>query len=110
MEMADFWLLDKTVVHKLFKVLVPRFESHIDTPVTRLFKAPQEYPNKNMGKSFQTRSILELKGNPFPHVAPDTSQKNRKLLHNVLLFEAMKEYKREKNADQNSDGTTKEEE
>lgn len=89
MEMADFWLLEKQLVHKLFKVLVPRYET-CPLSYTRMWKAPREYPG-----SFRLRAVLELRGNPFP---PLEQQKNsrRNLLHNVLLDEARKESFREK--------------
>lgn len=55
-EMADYWLKEKQLIHKLFKVLVPRF---IDFPTayTNLYKAPLRYPEHYKG-----RSVLELKG------------------------------------------------
>lgn len=89
MELADFWLLEKQLVHKLFKVLVPRFES---SPVsyTRMYKAPRDYP----GKTYK-RSVLELRGNPYPPLFPDLSF-NRNFIQNVLLDEAKKDYQREK--------------
>lgn len=96
MEMADFYLLDKTVVHKLFKVLCPRFENELSGPVTRLIKAPREYPVVDNDKRYRQRSILELKGNPYPSVLPDRTERNRFLIHNVLLSEAKKEFYREK--------------
>lgn len=95
MEMADFWLLDKTVVHKLFKVLCPRFEDSTSA-ATRMFKAPREYPCVDPNKKFRKRSILELKGNPYPPVVPDMSFRNRNLIHNVLLDEAKRDFHREK--------------
>lgn len=83
MEMANFWLLEKQLVHKLFKVLVPRLEN-CTTSYTRMYKAPREYP----GMYYQ-RAVLELRGNPFPPLCPQ--QINRKnLLHNILLEEAKK--------------------
>lgn len=95
MEMADYWLLDKTVVHKLFKVFCPRFENH-STAVTRMFRAPREYPCTDFDKRYRARSVLEMKGNPYPHVAPDQTYRNRNLIHNVLLDEAKKDFLREK--------------
>lgn len=95
MDMADFWLLDKTLVHKLFKVLAPRYENYT-TSLTRMYKAPREYPCVDISKRYRARSILELKGNPYPPVVPDENQKNRNLIHNVLLAEAKKEFNREK--------------
>lgn len=95
MEMADYWILDKTVVHKLFKVLCPRFENSTSA-ATRMFKAPRQYPCVDTSQRYRARSILELKGHPYPHVIPDEHQKNRNLIHNVLLDEAKREFNKEK--------------
>lgn len=56
MEMADFWLLEKQLVHKLFKVLAPRFENYTIS-YTRMYKASRLYPEGQY-----PRSILELRG------------------------------------------------
>lgn len=83
MDMASFWLLEKQLVHKLFKVLVPRLDN-CQTSYTRMYKAPREYPGNGLH-----RTLLEIRGNPFPAV--NNHQTNRKnLLHNVLLEEAKK--------------------
>lgn len=95
MEMADYWVKDKTIVHKLFKVLVPRFEN-FPTAVTRMYKAPREYPCTDHTQRYRGRSVLELLGNPFPPVKPDQMHRNRSLIHNVLLDEAKREFYREK--------------
>lgn len=92
MDIADYWLLEKQLVHKLFKVLTPRFEN-FQVSYTRMYKAPREYP----GTEFK-RAILELRGNPYPPVKPDYSQ-NRGFIHNVLLDEAKKQYRQEKYAE-----------
>ncbi|KAH8297874.1 hypothetical protein KR054_012667 [Drosophila jambulina] len=92
MELADYWLLEKQLVHKLFKVLVPRYENH-NLSYTRMYKAPRDYPG-----IYYRQSVLELRGNPYPTLATDHSQ-NRNLLHNVLLDEARKEFRRNKLAD-----------
>ncbi|XP_018564804.1 39S ribosomal protein L17, mitochondrial [Anoplophora glabripennis] len=89
MEMADYWLVEKQLVHKLFKVLVPRFENST-TCYTRLLKAPKPYPGDQYKKA-----VLELKGNPYPSLLPDTHT-NRNLIHNVLLDEARKAYRLKK--------------
>lgn len=89
MELADFWLLDKQCVHKLFKVLVPRYKNY-NVSYTRMYKAPREYP----GWYFK-RAVLELRGNPFPPLVPDKMQ-NRNFIHNVLLDEAKRAYRQEK--------------
>lgn len=95
MEMADFWLSEKQLVHKLFKVLAPRF---VNCPVsyTRMYKAPREFPAPC--PTPYTYAILELRGNPYPSVKPDLTQ-NRNLIHNYLLDEAKKAYRKEKYAD-----------
>lgn len=82
-------MLEKPLVHKLFKVLVPRYK---DCPVsyTKMWKAPQSYPGKNVPKC-----VLELRGNIYPNLAPSVLS-NKYLLHNVLLEEARKEYELEK--------------
>lgn len=89
--MADFWLLEKQLVHKLFKVLAPRFQNY-SVSYTRMLKAPKPYP----GDTY-TKAVLELRGNPYPPLVPDTHQ-NRNLIHNVLLDEAKKAYRAEKYA------------
>ena len=43
MEMADYWILEKDLVPKLFKVVVPRFQDKIG-PYTLVHKLPVEYP------------------------------------------------------------------
>lgn len=43
MEMADYWLVEKQLVHKLFKVLVPRFEN-CNVSYTKMFEVPKPTP------------------------------------------------------------------
>ena len=107
MEMADYWLLDKTVVHKLFKVLVPRFEQS-NSSYTKIFKAPRQYPVVDSNQRYRSRSILELKGNPYPPVMPDQMTRNRNLIHNVLLHEAKKAFYYEKKNKEGQEDVTKE--
>lgn len=92
MEMADYWLLEKQLVHKLFKVLVPRFEN-TNVSYTRMYKAPRDYPG-----IYYKKAVLELRGNPYPSLLPDFSQ-NRNFIQNVLLDEARKDYRKEKLAE-----------
>ncbi|KAG4065701.1 hypothetical protein HA402_012379 [Bradysia odoriphaga] len=94
MDVATFWVLEKQLVHKLFKVLVPRF-NNFEVSYTRMYKAPREYPGP---KTEYKRAILELRGNPYPSVKPDLYT-NRELIHNVLLDEAKKEYRHKKYAE-----------
>lgn len=99
MEMADFWIKEKSYIHKLFKVLVPRFQN---SPIsyTRLYKAPRSFHCDNI--LFRDRAVLELRGNPFPALKPNLNV-NRNFIHNVLLEEAKKEYRRKKYAQLNEE-------
>ncbi|XP_055857624.1 39S ribosomal protein L17, mitochondrial [Episyrphus balteatus] len=89
MELADYWLLEKQLVHKLFKVLVPRFQD-CSVSFTRMYKAPRDYPGM-----YYKKSVLELRGNPYPSLLPDMTQ-NRSLIQNILLDEARKDFQKEK--------------
>ncbi|CAG0880591.1 unnamed protein product [Cyprideis torosa] len=86
MELADFWLQEKQLIHKLFKVLVPRYKDIYNDTYTRMLKAPRVFPSK-----YPERSVLELKGNPFPPLI-NPKPWNKNLLHNVLLEEARREH------------------
>lgn len=93
MEMADYWMLEKQLVHKLFKVLVPRFQNYTG-PVTSMYKAPNIYPPPK--QRYYPRSVLEFKANPLPPINPNENNRNRNLIHNVLLNAARKDFYREK--------------
>ena len=56
MEMADYWLDEKQLIHKLFKVLVPRYKDS-NSSYTKLILGPRTYPGFHAGTA-----ILELKG------------------------------------------------
>lgn len=93
MEMADFWLVDKPAIHKLFKVLVPRLK---DEPhaYTRYFNSPsQAHFGAYRGEIKKAQCILEIVGHPFPPLAYSNTQANRKMIHNVLLSEARREHR-----------------
>ncbi|XP_076438415.1 large ribosomal subunit protein bL17m-like isoform X1 [Babylonia areolata] len=95
MEMADHWLLEKDLIHKLFKVLVPRYSS-FPAAATSIHKISGLYPGDGV-----PMGVLELKGNPWPSVRPqprDTSL----LLHNILLQEARQDFHAEQQADTSS--------
>ncbi|KAF7268099.1 hypothetical protein GWI33_018735 [Rhynchophorus ferrugineus] len=92
MEMADYWLVEKQLIHKLFKVLAPRFQNY-DISYTRLIRAPRPYPGPE-----DLKAVLELRGNPYPSLRPNGSY-NRNLIHNVLLEEAKKAYRAKKYAE-----------
>ncbi|XP_012253324.1 39S ribosomal protein L17, mitochondrial [Athalia rosae] len=89
MEMADYWILEKQYVHKLFKVLVPRY-TNFTTSYTAMYNAPRPYPGE-----YYKKSVLELKGNVYPSLHQAYPQK-RNLIHNILLEEARKEFRLKK--------------
>ncbi|CAG0914073.1 unnamed protein product [Notodromas monacha] len=91
MELADFWLMDKACIHKLFKVLLPRYQSDTNASpaFTRLVRAASAYPQR-----YSDRCVLELRGNPFPslfHREGEKARGRKDLIHNVLLAEIRKE-------------------
>ncbi|XP_022826654.1 39S ribosomal protein L17, mitochondrial [Spodoptera litura] len=92
MDTADFWLLEKELVHKLFKVLVPRYES-TNLSYTRLYNAPRPQYGRSLDKV-----VLELRGNPYPDLLNNKSN-NRLLIQNVLLDAAKNEYRQTKIAE-----------
>lgn len=89
MKMADFWIAEKQLVHKLFKVLAPRYKDYT-VSFTKLHKAPTIYPD-NVYK----RAVLELRGNIYPSIEQHNPHEYY-LLHNILLSAARKEFRMEK--------------
>ncbi|XP_068630250.1 large ribosomal subunit protein bL17m [Battus philenor] len=92
MEIADYWLLEKELVHKLFKVLVPRYENS-NVSFTKMYKAPRPQYSRNIEKA-----VLELRGNPYPSLINKQSN-NRLLIQNVLLDAAKFDYRQTKYAE-----------
>ncbi|XP_004078061.1 39S ribosomal protein L17, mitochondrial [Oryzias latipes] len=85
MKMASFWLTEKDLVPKLFKVLAPRFEKH-SQGFTRMARLPNR---ENLDRA--KMAVLEYKGNPFPPLYP-VKKENELTLINQLL----KGYREEK--------------
>ncbi|KAL1461064.1 hypothetical protein WDU94_012996 [Cyamophila willieti] len=96
MEMADYWIEEKNLVHKLFKVLVPRFQN-TSSSYTRMLNAPIPHATPEDSHP-HFRSVIELRGNPFPPLI-QSAVDNRLLIQNVLLEEAKKEYRAAKYAE-----------
>ncbi|KAH9381775.1 hypothetical protein HPB48_010594 [Haemaphysalis longicornis] len=97
MELADFWIHEKQLVHKLFKVLAPRFATYQGS-YTRVHVLPtpfnDDFNGFGPGPYYRFNWVaLELKGNPYPPV-PGTVAPNPRFLPNVLLSEARKEVHR----------------
>lgn len=95
MEMADYWIIEKQLIHKLFKVLVPRYKKY-NTSFTSIYSAPRVYPTIPGHKTYNERAILELKENPFPSLIMKNNSRNKDLLHNVLLDAAKRDFYSEK--------------
>ncbi|XP_060718071.1 39S ribosomal protein L17, mitochondrial [Tachysurus vachellii] len=85
MEMADFWLTEKDLIPKLFKVLAPRFENQ-SGGYTLMARIPNR---ENLDRA--AMAVLEYKGNPFPPLFP-VKQTHELNLVNQLL----KGYRQEK--------------
>lgn len=95
MDMASYWMLEKQLVHKLFKVLVPRFQNY-QGPVTSMLHAPNKYPAPTERRAMFMKTVLELKNNPYPPLPQSTAHRNKNLIHNVLLDAARRDFYDEK--------------
>ncbi|KAM6364104.1 large ribosomal subunit protein bL17m [Pluvialis apricaria] len=78
MRMANFWLTEKDLIHKLFKVLAPRFQPHAGS-YTRLL----QIPNRD-GLDRAKMAVIELKGNPFPPLIRPRRDTEKTLLNQLL--------------------------
>ncbi|NXX83455.1 RM17 protein, partial [Urocolius indicus] len=78
MRLANFWLTEKDLIHKLFKVLAPRFQTHSGS-YTRLLQIPNrdELDRAKM-------AVIELKGNPFPPLICQHRNTEKTLLNQLL--------------------------
>lgn len=100
MELADWWLEDKSAIHKLFKVIVPRMQEQ-PFSYTRLFMSPSQASANKLGqdplfRQHHPKVIVELVGHPFPPLYYSNTDPNRKMIHNVLLSEARREMRLQK--------------
>lgn len=84
MEMADRWITEKQVIHKLFKVLAPRYQNS-PLSYTKLYRAPKLFTQDPYPKS-----ILELRGKRFlsiffpPFPGANAVTRTEKLLLKVI--------------------------
>ncbi|XP_050986462.1 39S ribosomal protein L17, mitochondrial [Labeo rohita] len=78
MKMADFWLTEKDLIPKLFKVLAARFENRTGG-YTRMARIPNR---ENLDRAPMT--VLEYKGNPFPPLFPMKRVSELNLLNQLL--------------------------
>ncbi|XP_053205560.1 39S ribosomal protein L17, mitochondrial-like [Panonychus citri] len=94
MELADFYIHEKQLVHKLFKVLVPRYMDYTQS-FTKLWLLSDTRDREDviLGKCrFYDRGCLELKGNPLPPIEPPKYTSRKSYLTNVLLDAAKKDF------------------
>ncbi|KAK2537210.1 Mrpl17 [Columba livia] len=77
-EMRGYAEREKDLIHKLFKVLAPRFQPHPGS-YTRLL----QIPNRD---SFDRAkmAVIELKGNPFPPLIRPQRDTEKTLLNQLL--------------------------
>ena len=86
---------DRTAVHKLFKVLAPRFKD-FTTSYSKMFRQPTKIITNFSGDiagRYGDYVTVELKGNPYPKLQYSNTIPNKKTIHNVLLAEAAKDYR-----------------
>ncbi|XP_015787316.1 39S ribosomal protein L17, mitochondrial [Tetranychus urticae] len=94
MELADFYIHEKQLVHKLFKVLVPRYIDYTDS-FTKLWRLSPALSREDIitGKvRHADKGCLELKGNPLPPIEPPKYISRKSYLTNVLLDAAKKDF------------------
>ena len=112
MELANFWLLDKDLIHKLFKELVPRYENYSSafTAIHRLgidydvFALTMTQLKKEGGMrrlNITGQAILELRGNSLPPITRPHLNKPE-LLTNVLIGAARANHSTNKQQAQSS--------
>ncbi|KAG1935927.1 39S ribosomal protein L17, mitochondrial-like [Pimephales promelas] len=78
MKMADFWLTEKDLIPKLFKVLAVRFENQTGE-YTRMARIPNR---ENLDRA--AMAVLEYKGNPFPPLLPVKRVRELSLINQLL--------------------------
>ncbi|XP_032531530.1 39S ribosomal protein L17, mitochondrial [Chiroxiphia lanceolata] len=78
MRMANFWLTEKDLIHKLFKVLAPRFQPHPGS-YTRML----HIPNRD-ALDRAKMAVIELKGNPLPPLVRPRRDSEKTLLNQLL--------------------------
>uniref|UniRef100_A0A8C9MEL6 Large ribosomal subunit protein bL17m n=1 Tax=Serinus canaria TaxID=9135 RepID=A0A8C9MEL6_SERCA len=69
---------EKDLIHKLFKVLAPRFQPHPGS-YTRLL----QIPNRD-GLDRAKMAVIELKGNPLPPLVRPRRHSDKTLLNQLL--------------------------
>ncbi|KAL6462485.1 hypothetical protein MHYP_G00289070 [Metynnis hypsauchen] len=94
MKMADFWLTEKDLIPKLFKVLASRFENQ-SSGYTRMARLPNR---ENLDRA--AMAVIEYKGNPFPPLFPVKKENELNLVNQLL--KGYREEKAQLTAENNS--------
>lgn len=90
MELMDYWINDKDLIHKVFKVFVPRY-ANTTGPYTNSHRLPIKYGEFKYPNLPRQNIVLEMKDNPYPRIMPDPRNYSN-ILTNVLLTAARKEH------------------
>ncbi|XP_015703827.1 39S ribosomal protein L17, mitochondrial isoform X2 [Coturnix japonica] len=77
-EMRGYAEREKDLIHKLFKVLAPRYQPHPGS-YTRMLHIPNR-DNLDRAKM----AVIELKGNPFPPLIQPRRDSEKTLLNQLL--------------------------
>ncbi|CAF1016315.1 unnamed protein product [Didymodactylos carnosus] len=91
MQLMDYWINEKDIIYKMFKVYVPRYLK-TDGPYTNSYRLPIERGENCYGSNVKQNIVVEMKDNPYPRIIPDTRNYSN-ILTNVLIDQARKEYK-----------------
>uniref|UniRef100_A0A8C5W975 Large ribosomal subunit protein bL17m n=1 Tax=Leptobrachium leishanense TaxID=445787 RepID=A0A8C5W975_9ANUR len=91
MKMADFWLTEKDLIHKLFKTLVPRFGSR-PCNYTNIYQVPHR-ERQDCAKM----AVIEFKENPFPPLIVPKRDSDKTLLNQLLLGYRLHKHRPRKN-------------
>ncbi|XP_078515991.1 large ribosomal subunit protein bL17m [Lissotriton helveticus] len=78
MRMADFWLTEKDLIHKLFKMLAPRYASD-HSNYTNMYQIPTR---ENLDRA--KMAVIEYKGNPYPPLVVKKRDSEKTLLNQLL--------------------------
>ena len=77
MKMASYWLLEEQLVHKLFKVLVPRYRNSQQS-YTKMWKVSVSKPTTLQ------KTVLELRNNIYPPLG-EVKTNNKNLSENKVI-------------------------
>lgn len=93
MALANFWLREKNLIHKLFKVFVPRYMNHasaftslhmLGTEFERWGEPEALWKTKPWRWRIQAEAVLEMRGNTLPPIIRPKLNSSG-LLNNVLI-------------------------